>query len=107
MIAYRLLAAQQPPYFQEVPKPSPGPGQLLIKVGGCGLFHTDLGTARIRTKEEWSDRRPPFTTGHEIAGWVTESGQKNGSADGLRSSTSCCSCRRRRSPGRSECAVAQ
>jgi alcohol dehydrogenase, propanol-preferring len=40
MIAYRLVQAQEPPWFQDVPRPSPGPGQLLIKVGGCGLCHT-------------------------------------------------------------------
>ena len=42
MIAYRLLQPQQPPRLQEVPKPSPQAGQLLIKVGGCGLCHTDV-----------------------------------------------------------------
>jgi D-arabinose 1-dehydrogenase-like Zn-dependent alcohol dehydrogenase len=33
MMAYRLIEAQQPPQLQDVPKPSPGPRQLLIKVG--------------------------------------------------------------------------
>ena len=75
MIAYRLIQPQEPPQFQDVPKPSPGAGQLLIKVGGCGLCHTDLGTVRRRTKEEWGDTQPPFTMGHEIAGWVAEIGQ--------------------------------
>ena len=75
MIAYRLIAPQQPPLFQDVPKPSAKSGQLLIKVGGCGLCHTDLGTVRHRTKEEWGDRQPPFTMGHEIAGWVAEVGE--------------------------------
>jgi propanol-preferring alcohol dehydrogenase len=28
-----------------------------------------------RTKAEWSDTPPPFTLGHEIAGWVAEIGQ--------------------------------
>jgi propanol-preferring alcohol dehydrogenase len=42
MIAYRLHHPQEPPQLQEVPKPSPGAGQLLIKVGGCGLCHTDI-----------------------------------------------------------------
>src|SRR6202045_1970716 len=75
MIAYRLIQPQEPPQFQDVPKPSPGARQLLIKVGGCGLCHTDLGTVRRRTKEEWGDTQPPFTLGHEIAGWVAEIGQ--------------------------------
>ena len=74
MIAYRLVQPQEPPQLQDVPRPSPGSGQLLIKVGGCGLCHTDLGLMR-RTKTEWADTQPPFTLGHEVAGWVAEIGQ--------------------------------
>jgi propanol-preferring alcohol dehydrogenase len=74
MIAYRLLEAQQPPQFQDIPKPSPGGGQLLIKVGGCGLCHTDIALMSW-TREQWFDTPPPMTLGHEIAGWVEEIGQ--------------------------------
>jgi alcohol dehydrogenase, propanol-preferring len=74
MIAYRLVHPQEPPQLKEVPKPSPGSGQLLIKVGGCGLCHTDLGLMS-RTKEEWADTQPPFTLGHEVVGWVEQVGQ--------------------------------
>jgi propanol-preferring alcohol dehydrogenase len=73
MIAYRLIEAQQPPQLQEVPTPSPRSGQILIKVGGCGLCHTDVGLMH-RTKAEWEGMHLPFTLGHEIAGWVTEVG---------------------------------
>jgi len=62
MVAYRLLQAQQPPQLQEVPKPSPRAGQLLIKVGGCGLCHTDIAIMG-KTKaqlDEWH-ATPPFT----------------------------------------------
>lgn len=74
MIAYRLVEPQEPPQLQDVPKPLPGAGQLLIKVGGCGLCHTDIGLM-ARTKAEWLNTQPPFTLGHEIAGWVGEIGQ--------------------------------
>ena len=74
MIAYRLMQAQEPPRFEDVPKPSPGPGQLLVKVGGCGLCHTDLSFMK-RTKAEWLDTPPPLTLGHEIAGWVSQIGE--------------------------------
>jgi propanol-preferring alcohol dehydrogenase len=74
MIAYRLVQPQEPPQLQDVAKPSPGAGQLLIKVGGCGLCHTDIGLM-ARTKAEWLDTLPPFTLGHEIAGWVEKIGQ--------------------------------
>ncbi len=75
MIAYRMVHSQQAPEFQDIPKPVAGSGKLLIRVGGCGLCHTDLGTVRRRTKDEWADTAPPFTMGHEVAGWVEEIGQ--------------------------------
>src|SRR6202140_3001065 len=76
MIAYRLLHPQEPPQLQEVPKPSPNAGQLLIKVGGCGLGHTDIAVmGKTKAKlDEWH-ATPPCTVGPEIAGWVVEIGQ--------------------------------
>src|ERR1700675_1471693 len=75
MIAYRLLQPQQPPQLQDVVKPSPGAGQLLLKVGGCGLCHTDvaiMGKTKAQL-DEWH-ATPPFNLGHEIAGWVADVG---------------------------------
>ena len=57
MIAYRLAEAQGPPTLQDVPKPSPGAGEVLIKIGGCGLCHTDI-VFMHRTQTEWFDRPP-------------------------------------------------
>src|ERR1700720_671265 len=76
MIAYRLLQPQQPPQLQDVAKPSPSAGQLLIKVGGCGLCHTDVAIMGMTKAQldEWH-ATPPFTLGHEIAGWVADVGQ--------------------------------
>jgi len=73
MIAYRLLNAQTKPEFQEVPEPHAGPGQVVVKVAGSGLCHTDF---RVIGREQsyWKDNPPPFTLGHEIAGWVEEIG---------------------------------
>lgn len=55
--------------MQEVPEPEPGPGQVVVKVGGAGLCHSDLHLIH--------DFEPgmmpwelPFTLGHENAGWV-------------------------------------
>jgi propanol-preferring alcohol dehydrogenase len=73
MIAYRLLNAQTQPEFQEVPEPHAAPGQVLVKVGGSGLCHTDF-TVISRDLSYWKDDAPPFTLGHEIAGWVEEVG---------------------------------
>jgi len=42
MLAYRLLNAQTQPEFQEVAEPHAGPGQVVVKVAGSGLCHTDF-----------------------------------------------------------------
>jgi len=73
MIAYRLLKAQTQPEFQEVAEPHAAPGQVVVKVGGSGLCHTDF-TVIAREQAYWKDDAPPFTLGHEIAGWVEEVG---------------------------------
>jgi alcohol dehydrogenase, propanol-preferring len=73
MLAYRLLHAQTPPEFQEVPEPHAGPGQVVVKVAGSGLCHTDF-TVIARDLADWKNNPPPFTLGHEIAGWVEEVG---------------------------------
>src|SRR5262245_5664044 len=73
MIAYRLLQAGPQPEFQEVPDPRPGPGQVVVRVAGSGLCHTDF-TVISRDLGYWKDHPPPFTLGHEISGWVEEVG---------------------------------
>ena len=42
MQAYQLVEWQQPPEMREVEVPEPGPGEVLIKVGGAGACHSDL-----------------------------------------------------------------
>src|SRR5262245_39469670 len=73
MLAYRLLKEQTQPEFQDVAAPHAGPGQVVVKVAGSGLCHTDF-TVIGRAQGYWKDRPPPFTLGHEIAGWVEELG---------------------------------
>ncbi|MBN2204786.1 MAG: NAD(P)-dependent alcohol dehydrogenase [Thermoleophilia bacterium] len=68
MQAYQLVEWQQPPELRDVPVPEPGPGQVLIKVGGACACHTDL-----RVMDWPAGLHPyelPFTLGHENAGWV-------------------------------------
>ena len=73
MRAYRLVEWQKPPRIEEVEVPEPGPGEVLIKVGGAGLCHSDLHLM------EWEPGvmpfDPPFTLGHENAGWVERLGE--------------------------------
>jgi len=74
MLAYRLLKEKTQPEFQEEPEPHAGPGQVVIKVPGSGLCHTDF-IVIARDPGYRKDEPPPFTLGHEIAGWVEEVGR--------------------------------
>lgn len=71
MRAYRLQAWGRAGY-EDVPEPKPGPGEVLVRVGGTGLCATDLKYADGGLVS--SVYSPPFTLGHEIAGWVEELG---------------------------------
>jgi alcohol dehydrogenase, propanol-preferring len=68
MKAYQLTAWESPAEMRDVPVPEPGPGEVLLKVGGAGACHSDLHLM------EWPPGTlgfdPPFTLGHENAGWV-------------------------------------
>src|SRR5450759_3650305 len=57
----------------EVPMPEPGRGQVVIKVGGAGACHSDLHLMHDFEAGQlpWD---PPFTLGHETAGWVSALG---------------------------------
>jgi propanol-preferring alcohol dehydrogenase len=98
MWAYRLVAWTEPPQLVEVPVPRPGPGQILVRVAGNGLCHSDFTMgelpAEIGEALGWS---MPFTLGHEVGGWVAElgagvDGRSEGDAVALRSPASCGSC---------------
>ena len=76
MRAYVFSEWQKKAELREVPVPEPGHGEVLIKIGGAGACHSDLHIMQDWTPETfppagfWS---PPFTLGHENAGWI-ESG---------------------------------
>jgi propanol-preferring alcohol dehydrogenase len=76
MLAYRLLEWEEPPQLVETPVPRPGPGEILVKVAGNGLCHSDVAMRQIPGSIGrafgW---HMPFTLGHEIAGWVDELGK--------------------------------
>ena len=69
MRALRLMEWKSDPVLAEVADPSPGPGQVVIRVGGAGACHSDLHLMRDFEAGQlgWG---PPFTLGHENAGWV-------------------------------------
>lgn len=73
MRAYRMHAWHEGARLEDVPVPEPGPGQVLLRIGGAGACHSDLHLMR-----DWDpglmpmlERAPlPFTLGHENAGWI-------------------------------------
>src|SRR6188472_2281845 len=69
MQAVRFVGVGRPAQIENVPKPTPGPGQILVKIGGAGVCHSDL-----HVMEEDLGFKPPFTLGHENAGWIAELG---------------------------------
>lgn len=69
MRALRLPAWKSEPELVEVAEPEPGPGQVVVRIGGAGACHSDLHLMHDFDSGAlpWE---PPFTLGHENAGWV-------------------------------------
>lgn len=69
MQALRLRAWKSDPVLEDVAVPEPGPDEVLVQVGGAGACHSDLHLMHEFEPGTlpWS---PPFTLGHENAGWV-------------------------------------
>ena len=56
-----------PLVVEEVATPTPGPGEILVRVEASGLCHTDIHAAH----GDWPVKpHPPFTPGHEGVGIV-------------------------------------
>ena len=55
-----------------MPVPEPGPGEVLVKVGGAGACHSDLHLLEAPAGSQSFSL--PFTLGHENAGWVETMG---------------------------------
>jgi propanol-preferring alcohol dehydrogenase len=76
MKAYRLTEWAQPPRLVEMPVPKPQRGQILVKVGGAGLCHSDIGMMAMPEETgRMAGWNMPFTLGHEVGGWVAEPGE--------------------------------
>ena len=71
MKAAVVQAFGQPLEIQEVEKPEPQAGQILVKVEASGVCHTDLHAA----EGDWPVKpAPPFIPGHEGVGHVAALG---------------------------------
>ena len=58
--------------IEEVPTPSPGPGEAVVRVAGCGMCHTDLHYLDHGVP---TFKPPPIILGHEAAGTVAAVGE--------------------------------
>jgi propanol-preferring alcohol dehydrogenase len=75
MRALQLKSFQSEPELVDLPEPEPGPGEVVIKVGGAGACHSDLHVMR-EFAEGMAPWGPPFVLGHEAAGWVHRTGSR-------------------------------
>jgi len=107
MRALRLTAWQEEAELAEVPQPDPGPGEVLVRIGGAGACHSDLHLMDDFTEGvvPWG---PPFTLGHENAGWVEAlgpgvQGLEVGEAVAVYGPWGCGTCRRCRSGAENYC----
>jgi len=70
-----LMTSPGAPLVSAEFNPSPGPGDVVVEIAGCGVCHTDLGYYYdgVRTKHGL-----PLTLGHEISGRVVDTGSDAG-----------------------------
>jgi (R,R)-butanediol dehydrogenase / meso-butanediol dehydrogenase / diacetyl reductase len=68
--------------IEDVPRPTPGPGELLLRVSWCGICGTDLEEYRagpslipVDVPNPLTGRAAPLTLGHEFAGSVAARGE--------------------------------
>jgi propanol-preferring alcohol dehydrogenase len=78
MRAIRMTGHNREPELVEIPIPTPGPGEVLVRVDAAGLCHSDLHL--MEWPAEIIPYELPFTLGHETAGTVAALGP---GADGV------------------------
>jgi 6-hydroxycyclohex-1-ene-1-carbonyl-CoA dehydrogenase len=71
MKALRLESAGAPLVLRDVAPPEPKAGEVVVRVAGCGVCHTDIGFWRggVPTRAQL-----PLTLGHEVSGVVSGAG---------------------------------
>lgn len=75
MKSLQYVTVGEPPRIVEVPKPTPGPGQVLLKVTAAGVCHSDEFIMSLPEEIVMSRWPLPFILGHEGAGVVAELGE--------------------------------
>jgi alcohol dehydrogenase, propanol-preferring len=74
MKAAVLHELKKPMAVEEVERPRPGEGEVLIKLEACGVCHSDLHIIEGDWKQFGGITKIPLIPGHEIAGRVAEAG---------------------------------
>lgn len=69
MQAWRYVGAHQPLERQDIERPHPGPGEVVVRVRAAGVCHSD-----VHVLEGIAPFPTPMTLGHEGAGIVEEIG---------------------------------
>jgi propanol-preferring alcohol dehydrogenase len=73
MRALQLIGWKQKAELRDVAEPEPAPGEVLVRIGAAGACHSDLHLMHDFEAGAlpWT---PPFTLGHENAGWIESVG---------------------------------
>jgi len=71
MRAYQVSSFDRPATVTDIPEPTPAVGEILLKIGACGLNFADLLMAQGKYQDT---PEPPFTLGMEVCGTVTAQG---------------------------------
>lgn len=75
MNAFRLTEWGRPPERVQIPIPTPGSGQVLVRVAGCGLGRADVTAQSVSsTARERHGWVVPYTLGQETTGHVAQLG---------------------------------
>lgn len=74
MRAQRLDTATLQFAIEDVPIPTPGPGEVLIKVAFCGICHSDLSLLNGTFDAAAMGAPASITQGHEASGYIAEVG---------------------------------
>lgn len=74
MRAVRFTEFQTFPTIEEIERPTPGPGEVLLKIAGAGACHSDVAIFQDFAPDTPGAIPPAFTLGHESSGWIEELG---------------------------------
>lgn len=69
MKAVQFIETGRPPEVVDIPAPEPKSGEVVIRVAGAGVCHSDL-----HILDDGLGMQGPFTLGHENAGWISAVG---------------------------------